>query len=80
MLYASEELRRERGLDRKGKAALGSGRLLVSCEEMSAAFWDTQWGRTMRDELDNKPFGPCALFPPANCPYDPDIISVIVMH
>jgi hypothetical protein len=46
-------------LDRKGKAALSSGRLLVSCEEISAAFWDTQWGRAMRDELDHKPFRPC---------------------
>ncbi|KAK9907686.1 hypothetical protein WJX75_008105 [Coccomyxa subellipsoidea] len=58
VLYASDELRQQRGLDRKGKAALSSGRLLVSCEEISAAFWDTQWGRAMRDELDHKPFRP----------------------
>ncbi|BDA47962.1 ABC transporter G family member 36 [Coccomyxa sp. Obi] len=58
LLYASEKLRAERGLDRKGKEALGSGRLLVGCAEISAAFWDTPWGRAMRDELDNKPFRP----------------------
>lgn len=59
LLYASEKLRAERGLDRKGKEALGNGRLLVGCAEISAAFWDTPWGRAMRDELDNKPFRPC---------------------
>ncbi len=60
LLYASEKLRAERGLDRKGKEALGNGRLLVGCAEISATFWDTPWGRAMRDELDNKPFRPCA--------------------
>ncbi|CAL8463057.1 g2591 [Coccomyxa elongata] len=58
LLYASEKLRAERGLGRKGKEALGDGRLLVGCAEISAAFWDTPWGRAMRDELDNKPFRP----------------------
>ncbi len=62
LLYASEKLRAERGLGRKGKEALGDGRLLVGCAEISAAFWDTPWGCAMRDELDNKPFRPCDLF------------------
>jgi len=66
LLYASGELREARGLDRKGKEALGSGRLLVSCEEISGAFWDTKWGRDMREELDHKPFRKCVPASPSS--------------
>ena len=32
----------------------------VSLEEMCGAFWDTEGGRAMRDQLDNHPFDKCA--------------------
>ena len=61
LLFASAELRRERGIRHTGDAGAFAERLLVDTDEISEAFWATKWGAAMRDELDHAPFNPCAL-------------------
>jgi hypothetical protein len=58
-MFASAELRAAKGLDSKAKESLYAKKMLVTVDEIAAAFWQTPWGHVMRDELDHKPFRRC---------------------
>ena len=54
--YASPELRLAKGLNNKARADQYKDRLITPVEQITEAFWDTKWGKAMRDELKNKRF------------------------
>ncbi len=56
LLYASPELRLAKGLNNKTRLDQCKGRLITPVEQISEAYWDTKWGKAMRDELKNKRF------------------------
>ena len=67
LLFASEKLREEKGVNNHARQSLRSNQLLVPVEMIAAAFWETKWGKAMKHELDNEPFQPCALLPLISC-------------
>lgn len=54
--YASPELRLAKGLNNKARADQYTDRLITPVEQITEAFWDTKWGKAMRDDLKNKRF------------------------
>ena len=64
MTFATDKLLAQHGLDRgKADAPWAQTELLVSLDDICAAFWDTAEGRAMRDQLDNHPVDKCAAVP-----------------
>ena len=54
--YASPELRTARGLNNPARADQFKDKLITPVDQICEAFWDTKWGRAMRDELTDKRF------------------------
>ena len=54
--YASPELRTARGLNNAARADQFKDKLITPVDQICEAFWDTKWGRAMRDELTDKRF------------------------
>ena len=54
--YASPELRTARGLSNPARADQFKDKLITPVDQICEAFWDTKWGRAMRDELTDKRF------------------------
>ena len=60
MTFATDKLLAIKGVDRaKADAPWAQTELLMSLDDICAAFWDTKEGRAMRDQLDNHPFDKC---------------------
>ena len=69
--FASPELLHQRGIDLKDATEPWShAELLLSLDDISAAFWRSQHGTAMHDQLVNHPFDKCVvpavLIPPYN--------------
>ena len=61
MTFATDKLLAMKGIDRaKADAPWAQTELLVSLDDICAAFWETKDGRAMRDQLDNHPVDKCA--------------------
>lgn len=68
LTFASAELLHAKWIDPKDTtqtAPWAQTELLLSLDDISAAFWKSQHGTTMQDELDNHPFDKCVI--PAEC-------------
>lgn len=49
-------MRLAKGLNNKARADQYKDRLITPVEEICEAFWDTKWGKAMKDELKSKRF------------------------
>ena len=60
MTFATDKLLAMRGAERgKADAPWAQTELLVSLDDICAAFWDTKEGRAMREQLADHPFDKC---------------------
>ena len=81
MTFATDKLLAQHGLDRgKADAPWAQTELLVSLDDICAAFWDIKEGRAMRDQLDHHPVDKCARGTTASKARDAWLVDAVHNH